>query len=119
MKSMMMPEYPAEITPTPLSSPVEARVRVPGSKSLTNRALIVAALAKGRSTLTGALESDDTRVMVESLTRLGIGVTRRPGDATIRVEGCGGEIPAAEADLYVGNSGTSLRFLTAMVASGR
>ncbi len=92
---------------------------MPGSKSLTNRALIVAALADGASTLTGALDSDDTRVMVDSLRRLGIAVAHDPAVATIRVEGCGGAIPAKEADLYVANSGTSLRFLTAMAATGR
>ncbi len=120
MTHRTMPDYPAEITPDRwTNAPTDARVRVPGSKSLTNRALIVAALAKGPSKLTGALDSDDTRVMVESLGRLGIGLTHTPEDATIRVKGCGGEIPAAEADLYVGNSGTSLRFLTALAATGR
>jgi 3-phosphoshikimate 1-carboxyvinyltransferase len=115
-----MPEYPPEILMKPWAGPpAGARVRVPGSKSLTNRALIVAALADGASTLTGALDSDDTRVMVDSLRRLGIAVAHDPAVATIRVEGCGGAIPAKEADLYVANSGTSLRFLTAMVATGR
>jgi 3-phosphoshikimate 1-carboxyvinyltransferase len=114
-----MPEYPAEITVVPLrGAPPKARVRVPGSKSLTNRALIVAALADGRSTLTGALDSDDTRVMVDSLQRLGIGVVHDPAACTIAVEGCGGSIPKTEAELSVANSGTSLRFLTAMVATG-
>jgi 3-phosphoshikimate 1-carboxyvinyltransferase len=115
-----MPDYPDEITLERWTSPPrKARVRVPGSKSLTNRALIVAALAKGQSTLTGALDSDDTRVMVDSLRRLGIGVVHTTDDATIRVEGCDGSIPVREADLYVANSGTSLRFLTAMVATGQ
>ena len=114
-----MPEYPDEIALHPLTGPAPvARVRVPGSKSLTNRALIVAALADGPSTLTGALDSDDTRVMVDSLQRLGIDVTHDPASATIQVVGCGGKIPKPEADLYVANSGTSLRFLTAMVATG-
>jgi 3-phosphoshikimate 1-carboxyvinyltransferase len=112
-------DYPAEITMTPLASPpASARVRVPGSKSLTNRALIVAALAEGVSTLTGALDSEDTRVMIDSLRRLGIAVDHDPDAATIRVTGCKGKIPVAEADLYVANSGTSLRFLTALVATG-
>jgi 3-phosphoshikimate 1-carboxyvinyltransferase len=114
-----MPEYPAEITVTTLAEPPRARVRVPGSKSLTNRALIVAALARGRSTLTGALDSEDTRVMVESLRRLGIAVEHGPGAATIAVTGCSGRIPAREAELFVANSGTSLRFLTAMAATGK
>jgi len=113
-----MPEYPAEITLRPLSSPPDARVRVPGSKSLTNRALIVAAMAEGSSTLTGALDCDDTRVMLDSLGRLGIGVEHDPASATIAIKGCGGKIPAREAELFVANSGTSLRFLTAMVSTG-
>src|SRR6201993_1869879 len=112
--------YADEITIERWSGPPpQTRVRVPGSKSLTNRALIVAALADGPSTLTGALESDDTRVMVDSLRRLGIGVDWTPEDAVIRVQGCGGSIPAREANLYLANSGTSLRFLTAMVATGQ
>jgi 3-phosphoshikimate 1-carboxyvinyltransferase len=112
--------YPAETTIAPWNGPLPpARVRVPGSKSLTNRALIVAALADGASTLTGALDSDDTRVMVDSLARLGIAVAHDPAAATIGVSGCGGHIPASEADLFVANSGTSLRFLTALAALGR
>src|SRR3954454_2346240 len=103
-----MPEYPAEITVRPWGGPPpRATVRVPGSKSLTNRALVVAALAEGSSTLTGALDSDDTRVMVESLHRLGIGVEHDVAGTTLRVAGCGGRIPTAEADLYIANSGTS------------
>lgn len=99
--------------------PAQARVKVPGSKSLTNRALIVAAMAEGSSTLTGALDSDDTRVMVDSLKRLGIEVEHDVESATIRIRGCTGKVPATEAELFVANSGTSLRFLTAMVATGQ
>jgi 3-phosphoshikimate 1-carboxyvinyltransferase len=114
-----MPDYPPEITITPWTSPPRgARVRVPGSKSLTNRALVVAALAEGKSHLTGALDSDDTRVMVESLKTLGIDVQHDPASATIDVVGSLGRIPAKQAELFVGNSGTSLRFLTALVALG-
>src|SRR6516225_9262909 len=108
-----MPNYPSEITLERWTrAPDAAVIRVPGSKSLTNRALIVAALADGTSRLTGALDSDDTRVMVEALRTLGLGVRHDPGAATIEVDGCLGRIPAKEADLFVGNSGTSLRFLT-------
>ena len=114
-----MPDYPAELTLTPWTGPASpARVRVPGSKSLTNRALIVAALADGETTLTGALDSDDTRVMVDSLQKLGIAVEHDPASARVVIQGSGFKIPAREADLYVANSGTSLRFLTAMVATG-
>jgi 3-phosphoshikimate 1-carboxyvinyltransferase len=115
-----MADYPAELTLNPLRGPLAPRtLRVPGSKSLTNRALIVAALAVGRSTLTGALDSDDTRVMVDSLRRLGLTVLHDPAEATITVEGCAGRIPAREASLAIANSGTSLRFLAAMVAVGQ
>ncbi len=115
-----MTDYPAELPiATWQGAPPTASARVPGSKSLTNRALIVAAMADGPSVLTGALDSEDTRVMVESLRRLGIGVEHDPASATIRVEGCGGSIPAVSASLEVANSGTSLRFLAAMVAAGR
>jgi 3-phosphoshikimate 1-carboxyvinyltransferase len=114
-----MHDYPAAITPERWTRrPEGVRVRVPGSKSLTNRALIVAALADGDSLLTGALDSDDTRVMVAALQKLGIGVVHAPEAATIAIHGCGNKIPAHEAELYVANSGTSLRFLTAMVATG-
>ena len=114
-----MPEYPSELTIATLPSPPNARVRVPGSKSLTNRALIVAALADGKGTLTGALDSDDTRVMVDSLRRLGLKVEHDVEAATITVDGRNGRIPNASAELFIGNSGTSLRFLTAMVAVGK
>jgi 3-phosphoshikimate 1-carboxyvinyltransferase len=114
-----MPDYPPEIALDPLPHPLRARVRVPGSKSLTNRALVVAALARGASVLRGALDSDDTRVMVDSLGRLGFAVEHDPVAATIRVEGRAGMIPAREAELFVANSGTSLRFLTAMCGVGR
>ncbi|MCA9219217.1 MAG: 3-phosphoshikimate 1-carboxyvinyltransferase [Planctomycetales bacterium] len=99
--------------------PIRASIRPPGSKSLTNRALACAALASGRSTLTGALDSEDTRVMCESLRRLGIHVACDWDAATIVVDGCGGRIPVAEADLFVANSGTSIRFLAAMVSAAR
>ncbi len=98
--------------------PVCGSIRPPGSKSITNRALICAALADGRSTLHGALDSEDTRVMLQSLQQLGIGT--RTGDASdqIIVDGCSGRIPATSARLFLANSGTSLRFLTAATTLG-
>ncbi len=102
----------------PLSSPPHHVICIPGSKSLTNRALILAALANGTSTLCGALASDDTRVMIDSLIRLGFQVEVDERAETIAVGGQGGRIPAAQAELFVGNSGTSIRFLTALVALG-
>lgn len=91
-------------------------IRPPGSKSITNRALVCAALASGPSELTGALDSDDTRVMIDSLTRLGLAVEHEPAAETVRLVGCDGKLPVDHADLFVGNSGTTIRFLTAAVA---
>src|SRR4029079_11781386 len=105
---------PPAITIQPVSRPVHGSIRPPGSKSITNRALVCAALAEGTSTLTGALDSEDTRVMIDSLGRLGIHVESRDSVQTLVVNGCGGQIPAKEADLFCGNSGTTIRFLTAL-----
>ncbi len=91
--------------------PLDAAVRVPGSKSLTNRALPVAALADGESALAGALASDDTRVMVDALRALGAEI-RTQGE-TWTVRGAGGKLRAPTAPLQVENSGTTARFLTA------
>jgi len=102
----------------PVRGPVRGRIRPPGSKSITNRALVCAALAKGTSTLTGALDSDDTRVMVEGLRQLGIRVQRSGQHTEFDIVGCNGQIPANAADLFVGNSGTTIRFLTAMLTLG-
>jgi 3-phosphoshikimate 1-carboxyvinyltransferase len=107
------------ITIKPVTAPICGRIRPPGSKSITNRALVCAALARGTSTLTGALDSEDTRVMIESLGRLGIRVESHEAGKTLIVHGCGGNIPAKSADLFVGNSGTTIRFLTALCALGR
>jgi 3-phosphoshikimate 1-carboxyvinyltransferase len=93
-------------------------IRPPGSKSITNRALVCAALADGQSILTGALDSEDTQVMIDSLSKLGIGVDHDRAAQTLRVSGCGGKLPVRQADLYVGNSGTTVRFLTALVTLG-
>src|SRR6516164_10277295 len=98
----------------PLRRPPRATVRPPGSKSITNRALVLAALHnQGPCLLRGALRSEDTEVMVDGLNRLGIAVRAAwPG---VRVERPPGDrvLPAADADLYVANSGTTMRFLTA------
>jgi len=102
----------------PVAGPVRGTVRLPGSKSLTNRAMVVAALAEGPSELRGVLDSRDTQVMIESLRRLGISVEQNLAEKTVIVQGCGGRLPVAEADLYLENSGTSIRFLTAMCTLG-
>jgi 3-phosphoshikimate 1-carboxyvinyltransferase len=113
-----LPNYPATLPITPLEAAPDAPVPVPGSKSLTNRALILATLAAGRSTLRGALASEDTQVMIDALRRLGFAVDVDETGTNVTVEGQGGRLPAAEADLFLGNSGTSMRFLTALTALG-
>ena len=104
-----------EIHPT---GPLHAVVRPPGSKSITNRALVCAALAEGRSRLHGVLDSEDTLVMIAALAQLGLEVKHETGKRCVEIVGCGGRLGATEADLYVANSGTTVRFLTAMVAAG-
>jgi len=102
----------------PITRPVIGTAHVPGSKSITNRALLIAALADGPSTLTGALFSDDTRYMAAALNQLGIPVAGDEIAESFTVQGGGGSFPAASADLFLGNSGTSVRFLTAAVTLG-
>src|SRR6185436_20686891 len=123
---MPLPEL---IEIVPLDKPVRAEITVPGSKSITNRALILAALADGDVTLEGALWSEDTQVMTEALRTLGfeIKVEADPAEfcnRTITVRGHGGRIPNAgipekPLELFVGNAGTAARFLSAMVCLGQ
>lgn len=101
---------------TPIVSPLDTSVELPGSKSITNRALVLAALAEGKTSLTGALFSRDTRIMLTALEALGYAVTANEQAATITVASEEGTIPAATAQLHVGNAGTAARFLTAMLA---
>lgn len=103
---------------SPLSQPVDADVQVVGSKSYTNRALIVAALARGDSLLTGALFSDDTRHMAASLRALGIEVEADEARCTLAVQGGDGRARAREARCFVGNAGTAARFLPLVMALG-
>jgi 3-phosphoshikimate 1-carboxyvinyltransferase len=118
-----MTKLPHVLEIQPLTKPPDCTITVPGSKSITNRALILAALSDGPCVLRGALWADDTQVMVDSLQKLGFDVTVEPDPAeesnrTIQVVGRGGEIPAKKAELYVGNAGTAARFLTALVTLG-
>ncbi|MCG8592726.1 MAG: 3-phosphoshikimate 1-carboxyvinyltransferase [Proteobacteria bacterium] len=101
---------PAECPIEPRAA-LDARLRVPGSKSITNRALLAAALAEGESRLRGALHSDDTRYMREALAALGVELSTR--EEPWRVQGSGGRLRAPTSPLFVGNAGTALRFLTA------
>lgn len=102
-----------------VAGPIVGRIRPPGSKSITNRALVCAALAEGSSELSGALDSDDTQVMVGALKSLGLNVVHDKAGRTINIDGCGGRLPQSTGDLYIGNSGTTVRFLTAMLAVGK
>ena len=113
----------------PLDKPVRAEITVPGSKSITNRALILAALADGEVTLEGALWSEDTQMMVECLQELGFMVNVAPDpdemcNRTITVYGQGGKVPGGGTaenplELFVGNAGTAARFLAALVCLGK
>lgn len=103
----------------PVERPVDANVRVPGSKSITNRALLIAALADGPSDLRGALFSDDTTYMAAALNDLGVMVESDEQGERFAVRGGGGTFPAERADLFVGNSGTTMRFLTAALPLGQ
>lgn len=90
-------------------------VRVPGSKSITNRALLLATLADGESTLKGALFSDDSRYFLKCIQDLGFEAQADEEAGTIRVKGLGGRIPKKEASVYVGSAGTAARFLSAFL----
>lgn len=98
------------------TEPLAGTIRPPGSKSITNRALICAALADGRSHLQGVLDSEDTRVMIEALRSLGLSIDHDVREASVDVTGCGGVLPVDAAELFVANSGTTMRFLTALLA---
>ena len=102
----------------PIRKPLDVTIEVPGSKSYTNRALLVAALARGASTLTGALFSDDTHYMCNALQNLGVEIDADEKRAMFDVSGNGGDIPVSSAELYIGNSGTTSRSLTAYVSLG-
>ncbi|MGD9765157.1 MAG: 3-phosphoshikimate 1-carboxyvinyltransferase [Candidatus Binatia bacterium] len=102
----------------PLERPPDAIVVVPGSKSISNRAALLAALADGRSVLENVLFSDDTRYMAAALRALGVQVEADAASSRLVIEGCGGHWPAVEADLFVGNAGTAMRFLTAALCLG-
>ncbi len=101
-----------------LDRPIEATVRVPGSKSLTNRALVLAALAGGPCRLTGVLFADDTRHMLDNLARLGLklDIDEPAQIVTINAPGSG-DFATVDAELFCGNSGTTIRFLSALLVA--
>ena len=110
----MIPQGPLELPK--ITRPPRLEWRVPGSKSITNRALPLAALADGVSTLSGVLESDDTRHMRAALEGLGIAV-RALDATTVEVHGGLSRLRTPTSPLFIGNSGTSVRFLSALAAS--
>lgn len=103
----------------PAIGKIRGTLRLPGSKSITNRALLLAALAKGTTRLLRPLLSDDTRYMAESLERLGVpGIRFSEDRSEAAIAGGNGNFASENAELFVGNSGTSIRFLTAAAALG-
>jgi 3-phosphoshikimate 1-carboxyvinyltransferase len=102
-----------------VTRPFNASISPPGSKSITNRALILAALAAGKSALSNVLFADDTRVMIEALEALGFEIEISKAQKTLKIGGRAGAIPVAAAKLFCGNSGTTIRFLTALCALGK
>ena len=102
----------------PIPHPLSATVRVPGSKSLTNRALLIASLAEGTTCLTNALFSDDSRTFAKALQTLGFDIQLNEANHEMTVTGLGGKIPASKAKLFIGNAGTAARFLSAFLTLG-
>lgn len=107
----------ASVKIDPVTAPICASIRPPGSKSITNRAIVCAALAAGRSVLSGVLDSEDTTVMIEAWQQLGLHVEHNKVDQTLVIDGGGGKTPVVDAELFVANSGTTIRFLTAALAA--
>ena len=102
----------------PVGPPLDATVTLPGSRSITNRALICAALADGTSALSGALFADDTEAMIESLTRLGVGIDADRASASVTVDGRAGRFGRSDVALDARLSGTTARFLAPLLSLG-
>jgi 3-phosphoshikimate 1-carboxyvinyltransferase len=105
----------AAITLEPLHG-ARGTVALPGSKSISNRTLLLAAVAQGSTTLSGLLTADDTERMADALRMLGVALSHDAATGDVEVSGTGGRLPAGEADLFLGNAGTAFRPLTAVLA---
>ena len=108
---------PSSFSLSPTDRPLDAQIRPPGSKSLTNRALICAALARGSSRISGALSSEDTLVMIDALRQLGVTVSWADDETTLEVSGRPTAPLAKSLDLDIQNSGTTIRFLSALLST--
>ena len=108
-----MTSLPPVLTVAPIAH-AAGTVTLPGSKSISNRVLLLAALASGTTDLIGLLDADDTRVMLKALAALGVSIEATP--ERVRVAGCGGSFPNKRADLFLGNAGTAMRPLAAALA---
>jgi 3-phosphoshikimate 1-carboxyvinyltransferase len=104
---------------TPVTKPLSAVVTVPGSKSITNRALLIAAMAEGRSVIDNVLFSDDTLRMLEALKQLGFQIAIEESERRVSVNGLGGRIPSSGCDLSIGGAGTAMRFLIPFLTLAR
>jgi 3-phosphoshikimate 1-carboxyvinyltransferase len=108
----------SDLTIDLISKPFVATMTPPGSKSLTNRALVLAALSDGACNLSNVLFADDTKVMLEGLKQLGFEVGIDEPAGSVRVVGQAGKVPCGSAEIFCGNSGTTIRFLTALCSLG-
>ena len=101
----------------PFESECRGSVLVPGSKSISNRALILSAMSGGETTLKGILRSEDVNLMIEALVRLGVEMEESEDQTTLKIKGCEGLLPSKKQKIFVGNAGTIARFLTALLAA--
>ncbi|WP_395823572.1 3-phosphoshikimate 1-carboxyvinyltransferase [Collimonas sp.] len=116
MSTQRTQHYPEHLDLHPVAQ-VRGTVRLPGSKSISNRTLLLAALANGTTQIHDLLASDDTLVMLMALKQLGVVWEQQEGSQTYLVQGCNGSFPVRQADLFMGNAGTAIRPLTAALAA--
>lgn len=109
---MLLPD----ILEIPCSSSINSFIRIPGSKSITNRAILIASLAKSKSDIEGVLYSDDTKYMIDAWKRLGVSFESMK--ESLLIDGCNGDISATSNEIYIGNAGTAARFLTTALLLG-